>query len=158
MWLSRDERRLLVGYCDELPMVNSLFMMSVYTAMNILGLRDDEGRSDVGSAEALRQLEANFKTDLESKEFKQKLSRVKIVNQLLRSRHLIKIDHEPLNESPHITISLTIEGHDLGNEYRTWIGRANMFYQAHKDGLLGVMWSIIGGLLGAALFHWLGLS
>jgi len=81
-------------------------------------------------------------------------SRAHRFNQMLETRKLIQLSR--IGED-QVNLTVRMEGLDIGRKYAHFWGRADLWYQSHKDGLLGLVWSVLGGFLGAFIYHLLGL-
>lgn len=58
-----------------------------------------------------------------------------------------------LHHDESVTINLTLKGFDLGTRYQSRFGSLNLWYQHHKSGLFGLVISLLFGLLGGVVSH-----
>lgn len=163
MWLTSDERRLLTGYVNNIDLLaTTLGFQKIdcgawYDKDRLVPLvkcgPQLEAIPELGRNEPRPQPEATLTAEVMKKWFADR-KLVDEANLLLAKRGLIH-ELDGLRDEHHATIKLTLEGYLLGKKLMTWHGRCDEWYQAHKNGLIGVGFSIFFGIVGGFLSHWM---
>lgn len=148
MWLPEDERRLLVGYVQKIDSVDEPEWFDKVDDLSPLlkkgkGLKNDDTAEDFVSQEGIGGVVA---------EGFDRINRITAANNVLAARGLITVQPHD-SEMNRVRISVTPQGHKWAMKYRTKFGCADAFYLEHKDGILGLVFSVIGGVFGGFLSH-----
>ena len=64
-------------------------------------------------------------------------------------------DYENDIECTNITLSLTLEGYDLGSKYNNWFSRTGLWFTEYKNHWIWLIISFFGGIIGALIVDWL---
>jgi len=77
---------------------------------------------------------------------------VEVTNKMLQDRHLVAVCE---NGTAIYTVTMTLEGRDLGRKYNSWFDRGGLWFREYKDHWVWLIVSFLGGVLGALIVQWL---
>jgi len=121
-WLPRDERRLLAYYFTKLKRPKDFeIFRDPMELMKVLGYHLKRTTEAQNSPFLLRVIDANDN---------------------LKDRGLAKIQQEPTGMD--VTVSLTLEGWDLGRKYNHWFTMTGLWWAEYKSHWI---WSIVTAIL-----------
>jgi len=159
MWLTKDQRRLLAGYVHNSGIHGKHFDATiisnkfVYENSRLLVLLesprqkvyeyDDNDKPDIPQAPFSKE---------EHEKYLRNRVRLDLANHFLIERGLVEIEKH--KSASVILVALTLQGYDLGQRYLTKAGTFDLWYQQHKNGVLGFLLSLAGGVLGGFISHW----
>lgn len=131
MWLPKNERKLLAYYFREIG-------------------KHDESRTfgDNNDMKALGWNERKSNADYD----KLYIDRVWVADDTLEKRGYIGGLNRDIMQK---TLSLTLEGYDLGRKYNSWWIRSGLWFAEYKYHWIWVIVSFLGGIIGALLVNWL---
>jgi hypothetical protein len=70
---------------------------------------------------------------------------VEAANRALQDRHLVSV-HE--DGTGIYTVTMTLEGRDLGRKYNSWFDRSGLWFREYKDHWVWLVVSFLSGVLG----------
>jgi len=154
-WIPVEERRLLVGYVRNIERIGDSVR---YEPTHLIPLLHtpchkhckvyhyfDNDKPDLQKSGSEDDLTGKMKVYLEER------NRIYAVNHLLHERGLIKF--EPIVNDSSAMIELTYDGLLLGRRLSTKWGWFDTWYRSHKDGVLGILFALLGGLVGGVITH-----
>jgi hypothetical protein len=154
MWLSQDERRLLVRYYGRIGEVHReerFDFRQLWTALGFHGSSSDLTacmRSETPNRESPEGQDELRKT----RRYLEACRRIPIANRLLAARGLITaVPHE---HEPHVVIvTLTVEGYDLGRRYSNFLDRSGLWFEHWRNHWLWLIAACVGGALITQILH-----
>jgi len=131
MWLPKDERELLALYFRKIGKPNESETLKDNDDMKALGWKESKSNSEYD---------------------KQYINRVWNADDILKKRGFLGVLTHDLSEK---TLSLTIQGYDLGRQYNSrWI-KTGLWFAEYKHHWIWLIVSFLGGIIGALLVNWL---
>jgi len=73
---------------------------------------------------------------------------VEVANRTLQDRHLVSVREDGTGI---YSVTMTLEGRDLGRKYNTWFDRSGLWFREYKDHWVWLVVSFLGGVLGALI-------
>ena len=173
MWLSKEERKLLVIYhvaiTESLKTVGWTFTAEKWYSMSKLV----KVYQNVYYRTAAKTLKDDYQaaveeTNREGKseepdgdkavdDYKKSLGDMVAINAasaVLAERGLIKLS-EHQHDSLAIGVSLTVRGYDLGRKYSNRLTASGLWFAEYKDHWGWIVVSFLGGIIGALVVNWL---
>jgi len=142
MWIPKDERLLLVGY---------------YRSIHAVGSEKQYGTSDfVQFLHCQTKYEVSAEMPTRPEEIEQAvyvLVRSQKANKILSARGLITCT--PLQPGTSVSVSLTLEGYDLGRQYSNWFDRSGLRFSEYRNHWIWLIIAFIGGAVGSKLIDWM---
>lgn len=132
-WLPRDERKLLAYYFKKLERPNdSETFRNPMELMKVLGCQAETVEEVQNSPFIWRVWDANDK---------------------LKKRDLANIERDETGMD--VTVSLTLEGWDLGEKYNGWLVKSGLWFEEYRNHWIWLIVGFLGGILGALVIKWL---
>ncbi len=149
MCLPRDERRLLRYYHKNRDQVGKERNYSLEDLVVVLYCRNFKEESDHIKRESQRKTLENLNENVQR--YSEQYNRVRSANEALQQRGLVVLT--PKEDSQLITLSLTVQGDDLGRNLNSRIGTYCLWCKGHK-----VILAIIGLILTLLTAIFAGIS
>lgn len=157
MWLPKEQRRLLAGYVFNVDEHSNYFdskkieQSISYEKTRLFALMEKSHPFKV------HDYFDNDKPKEPENQDVQRFIRNKIAldhaNKFLQHRGFIQIEKHQ-HDSNVIAVAVTLDGYDLGKRLLSWPGWCGVWYQEHKEGVIGAILSLFGGVVGGFLSHW----
>lgn len=154
MWLTKDERNLLIGYYKTVEdgSQGSILGSNTYNRNEMKRLLSGKGAGSRvnpvtanSSQEVIREVAKLLQIDAQQKR----------ANELLAARNLIEYTpSQPELGSSSVTIALTLNGLDLGRKYSRFLARSGMWFREYKDHWIVFLLAVVGGSISARLLNW----
>jgi len=138
MSLPKDEWRLLAGYYCTIKEIGTRRPLNNFNLGKLLqcfrwSLRiPDDGDEPLSNSQTA------------GAEYLGRMERAKVANQHLANRGLITLENQD-NSLETLTVSLTVDGYDLGRMYSCWFSRSGLQFAQYKDHWLWLAVAFIGG-------------
>ena len=124
-WLPRDEMKLLAYYFTKLKRPKDFeTFKNPMELMKVLGYRLGKETKPEDSLELYRVMDANY---------------------VLVERGLAVIEQDSMGMDT--TVSLTLEGRDLGRKYSSWFTRSGLRFAEYKHHWIWIIVAYVGGIL-----------
>jgi len=166
MWLPRQERHLLMAYdvcISRLASEGTIFKLDELAWFATYSCRVPLWRAEQVTKNA-RDLKAARDADhgsppgvdtspgsaanVKPMEWLAGKEAVEVANKMLQDRHLVNVRE---NGTGFYTVTMTLEGRDLGRKYNSWFDRSGFWFREYKDHWVWLIVSFLGGVLGALL-------
>ena len=141
MWLPRDERRLLCFYHHTRDQVGKERNYSLEDLVAILYCRNIKEVSDHKKRKSRRKTLENLNKNVQR--YLDESNRARSANEALQQRGLVALT--PQKDSQLITLSLTVQGDDLGRNFSSKSGTFWVWCTEHK------VWIVLSAITGLAI-------
>jgi hypothetical protein len=154
MWLPKDERKLLQGYYVTIGEFGEQHEFPLEHLMGFIKSSASDHLPPADDAQRAKKYNAWLKDR----------NRIITANKALEERGLIKLSHDnnvfictyrEAGPHPRLTVSLTINGYDIGRKYNSWFARTGLLYAEYRHHWIWLIGSFIGGIIATLLAQWL---
>ncbi|MBA3482851.1 MAG: hypothetical protein H0T51_13660 [Pirellulales bacterium] len=141
MWLPYDERRLLAAYVHLLKGID---VKGTYHQGKLGRIFVRGNRSwDVPQYGDIDHAPSRFDSAADAGAYMERLNRVIAANRNLEKRNLLILDQH-VAEPYVVIVTLTVDGYDLGRQYKHWLSGSGLWFAQYKDHWLWLLAAFLG--------------